>query len=427
MHEVGHTLGLRHNFKASSWLSLEEINRPDGPPVALTGSVMDYNPTNISPSGKPQGNWNTRTLGPYDYWAIEYGYTLSKDAKELEKIAARGAEKGLAYATDEDTWSSDPLANRFDMGSDPLTFVRRQMELVQEMMGNITSRLVKPGQGYQRARQAFDMLLSTYARSAWLATRYIGGHYLHRDHKGDPGERPPVAPVPPEKQREAFDLVMRSMFSADAFRFPPELLNHLAAGRWSHWGSQDSSIDPEYPIHDRILQLQLWTLFDFLNPRTLALIADAETRLAPEADAITIPEVLETLTNAIWSELESLGGGPATNRKPGITSLRRNLQHEYVGQLIDLALEGDSGASPPSARAQAWLRLKALRERVDSAVQKTGVPGPARADDYTVAHLLETRNRIERALEAIYSRNAAGGGGGGTVILIGEPSGPAER
>jgi hypothetical protein len=413
MHEVGHTLGLRHNFKGSSWLSLEEINDAKNPPQALSGSVMDYNPTNISPAGKPQGFWNTRTLGPYDYWAIEYGYALKDDPKELAAIASRVAESGLAYGTDEDTWSSDPLINRFDMGKDPLEFARHRMALVRQMLANLLERAVKPGQGYQRARQAFNLLLYEKARSSWFATKFVGGHSIHRDHKGDPNERPPVVPIPAAKQREALDLVCENVFSRDAFRYPPQLFNYLAVGRWMHWGSSDMNQDPEFPIHDRILQLQLWTLFDFMNPRTLMLIADAEMRVAADADAITIPELFGKLTDEIWSELKTAPAGSFTNRKPLITSLRRNLQHEYTGELINLALEGDRGMSPQSARTQAWFQLQKLRERIDNAVKP--LEGSS-LDDYSLAHLLETRQRIDKALEASYSRN---GGGGGVLFLFG--------
>jgi hypothetical protein len=73
MHEVGHTLGLRHNFKASTWRSLKDINDPKSAGQALVASVMDYNPVNIMPDGEQQGDYYPQTIGPYDYWAIEYG------------------------------------------------------------------------------------------------------------------------------------------------------------------------------------------------------------------------------------------------------------------------------------------------------------------------------------------------------------------
>ena len=74
MHEVGHTLGLRHNFKGSKWQSLKDMNDPRSATAAWSATVMDYNPTNIVPKGWKQGDYYTTTIGPYDMWAIEYGY-----------------------------------------------------------------------------------------------------------------------------------------------------------------------------------------------------------------------------------------------------------------------------------------------------------------------------------------------------------------
>ena len=75
MHEVGHSLGLRHNFKASIMLRPDQINDTSITRVkGMTGSVMDYNPINVAPKGQKQGDYASTTIGPYDYWAIEYAY-----------------------------------------------------------------------------------------------------------------------------------------------------------------------------------------------------------------------------------------------------------------------------------------------------------------------------------------------------------------
>ena len=95
MHEVGHSLGLRHNFKASTMLDADQLNDTSITPVkGMTGSVMDYNPINIAPKGQKQGDYATTTIGPYDYWAIEYAYKPidGDEASELKKIAARSPE-----------------------------------------------------------------------------------------------------------------------------------------------------------------------------------------------------------------------------------------------------------------------------------------------------------------------------------------------
>ena len=98
----------------------------------MVGSVMDYNPINIAPKGKKQGDYTTTTIGPYDYWAIEYAYKPidGDEAAELKKIAARSPEPDLVYATDEDMFlNNDPLVNAYDLGSDPCRFGKDRIAL----------------------------------------------------------------------------------------------------------------------------------------------------------------------------------------------------------------------------------------------------------------------------------------------------------
>src|SRR5262249_28016765 len=149
MHEVGHTLGLRHNFKGSTMLANNQlhdtkITREKG----LVGSVMDYNPVNLAPKGVKQGDYYTTTIGPYDYRPIAYGYKplsggTEGEVAELRKIASRGGEPGHDYGTDEDTFlTADPTINRFDMGSDVMKFAQDRMLLAEELIKNLSSRVV---------------------------------------------------------------------------------------------------------------------------------------------------------------------------------------------------------------------------------------------------------------------------------------------
>jgi hypothetical protein len=214
MHEVGHTLGLRHNFKASSMLKNDQlhdvnITRKQG----IVGSVMDYSPVNLAPKGAKQGDYFSTALGPYDYWAIEYAYKplsggTEGEAADLQKIATKGAAPGHDYGTDEDLFTSaDPLINAFDLGNDPMKFAQDRMLLAEELMKGLAERVVDQGQGYQRARQSFGMLLGQYANAAYLVSRHVGGESVHRDHRGDPDGRDPFVPVPAARQREALKLL----------------------------------------------------------------------------------------------------------------------------------------------------------------------------------------------------------------------------
>ncbi|MFM7035938.1 MAG: zinc-dependent metalloprotease, partial [Planctomycetia bacterium] len=250
MHEVGHTLGLRHNFKGTAFRSIADFN--DVSKTSTAGgstSVMDYIPVNIMPAGKTQGDYYATTLGPYDLWAIEYGYKPlpggSPDAErpELATIASRSGEPALAYATDEDTepGDPDPLSNRFDLGRDPLEFATLRAELVAQALPKIADRLAtvdpKTGAGgYSRVRQAFGVLLSTHGEAMAIASRLIGGIETSRSHKGDDNAPPPFRVVAAQKQRDALSMLEKHLFAATPFTFSPELLNQLVATRWLHWG-----------------------------------------------------------------------------------------------------------------------------------------------------------------------------------------------
>ncbi|MCA8994381.1 MAG: zinc-dependent metalloprotease [Planctomycetaceae bacterium] len=395
MHEVGHTLGLRHNFKASSWKALKDIgDKESGVREGTVASVMDYSPPNIAADPKEQGLYYSQTLGPYDMWAIEYGYKVisGDEAAELKKIAARGAEEGLDYATDEDTRSfdPDPLSNRFDLGSEPLEFVERQMARSMELIPKVVDRTVNDGEGYQRARQSFGLLLGEYWRSAGFAARYPGGVYVHRDHKGDKDARPPFEVVEAEKQRKAMKILADSIFA-------PEIdgtkLNYLAASRWRHWG-EESLLRLDYPIHDTVGSMQSMVLSQVLDSMTLSRIVDNEQKVAADADAYTLPEHFTLLTDSVFSEWMKVEKGEFTNRTPLINSYRRNLQRETLRRLCLLVTHGMS--APPDARTLARMKLVELNEKIDQLLKAKGV----KLDDYSKAHLMDCQTVIKRALDA---------------------------
>ncbi|NEO26104.1 MAG: DUF5117 domain-containing protein, partial [Kamptonema sp. SIO4C4] len=135
-HEVGHTLGLRHNFHGSTLLKMEELHDPEiTQRRGLVGSVMDYVSVNLAPQGVEQGDYFPTMVGPYDKWAIEYGYKPSgalvpiAERRFLEQIAQRASEPELAYATDEDYRGfHDPYVNQWDLSQNILDYSQAQME-----------------------------------------------------------------------------------------------------------------------------------------------------------------------------------------------------------------------------------------------------------------------------------------------------------
>ncbi|HET6423887.1 MAG TPA: zinc-dependent metalloprotease [Planctomycetaceae bacterium] len=353
MHEVGHTLGLRHNFKASAWKTLQEIDDPSRPLTEATvASVMDYSPSNIAAVGAKQAAYYTTTIGPYDHWAIEYGYKVitGDENAELAKIASRSGEPGLDYATDEDTRRSDPdpLSNRFDLGKDPVAYAARQIKTTQEMLPKLMDRTVDNGDGYQKLRQAF------------------------------------VAP-----------------------KFDPTLLNSLASTRWLHWGQKETSrID--YAINDTINQFQNTLLSQLTRESTLARIQDGELRVPANEDAYTLAEHLQLLVDGVFSEVKAPPAGEFNNRNAFINSFRRNLQRNAAKRLISMAVPSTSGFVlggdvPEDARVLARSHLVKLKDSINATLTK----GDLKLDEYSRAHLEDLQARITQALDAKVMTNAA--------------------
>ncbi|MEX2167966.1 MAG: zinc-dependent metalloprotease [Pirellulales bacterium] len=401
MHEVGHTLGLRHNFKASAFYDMSEVN--DVAKTSLTGttaSVMDYNPINIRAKEETQGDFYSTTIGPYDYWAIEYGYkpigggNAEAELPELKKIAARSGEPGLAFATDEDTrgFDPDPHSFRFDMGKDLLEFATLRAKLVAEAMPGLVNEMTAEGDGYEKARRAFGVLLSSHGQAMYMMSRYIGGVEVSRSHKGDANAQPPFRIVDADKQRAALKMLGEHVFTDQPFNIPTEMYNQLAPSRWSHWGSEE--VDrPDYPVHEVILMWQDRILARTLSPLTLSRIYDAEVKLPGDKDVFTTSELLRELTGTVFANFDKLAEGEFTDRKPAITSMRRNLQRSYLRQMSRLAL--NNGAAPEDCQSLAFLELTRLKSRIDGVLG-----GSAKLDDYTRAHLTESSARIAKVVDA---------------------------
>lgn len=419
-HEVGHTLGLRHNFKASSIYSLEKINSAEiKGKKPLAGSVMDYLPINMNDwkDAEKQGDYTMIDIGPYDLWAIEYGYTMEEKPEVLKAILRRAAEPELQYATDEDTIGPDPLARRYDFASNPLDYARRQMELAKFHRSRLIEKFVKEGQSWSRARYGYEMTLAVQTRALSMMSGWLGGAFVHRDKKGDPNGRPPIEVVPATMQREALRFMLETTFRDEAYGLTPELLQRMTVDKWLD-DMRLSMEDPTWAVHDRIMSIQSTVLTRILNPGTLGRAYDNEFLTPSKEDMVTLPEILRTVEAEVWSELDK-GEGRFTEREPMISSLRRNLQREFVERLIDLSLTPSAGqASDRPIATLALLHLRELATRLGRALdQRQGS-----LDSYSRAHLTEARLRIEKALDAGYILNAGGlgGGGGAMIIYIGQ-------
>jgi Met-zincin/Domain of unknown function (DUF5117) len=391
-HEVGHCLGLQHNMAASTYRTLEEINSEDieGPTSA---SVMDYVAANINHElGEVQGPFATPEVGPYDKWAISFGYGPES---EVEEILEQSQQPGhLFIPQSEITFGSDPRNVTWDNGADNMNFARSRLSLVQKLRAELVSDIVDDGESWAQARRRFGSFLNTHLQSVSIASNYIGGSYVTNARKGDPGAEAPITDIPSARQREAMYFVIENTFEDKAYGITPELVRHLGKEYW--WDPQGVSellADPSSTVHDLVGGIQATGLTFLMNPTRLRRVYDNEYR-AEAGELFTLAELVTTVTNRAWSECNPTNG--STGSDIDISSFRRNLQREHTERLIQLMLL--DGPSSPSLRTIATLATQELR-RIDSMCEKALDRSP---DTYTEAHLGDIRTRIAKSLDAAY-------------------------
>ena len=407
LHEVGHTLGLRHNFRSSTSTPYEKLqDRAWTEQHGLESSVMDYATPNLAAGHGKQGEYYATSPGDCDLWMIRYGYTPSgaagvdADYAFARKIADESTLPGHEYSTDEDTYPADaldPRTNIWDLGDDPLRFAQDRAAYIASLWKSpkFEERILGPDGAYPTLRNALDDLFGQYAINLGLAVKYVGGQYSNRVHRGQKLE--PFVPVPAAKQREALDFLSQRAFAADAFKLQPDLLNRLAPDRWSHWGMANGFGAPvrlDYDLNDKAFAIQSALLNALTAPRLLARLREAET-LGPEQ--FRMSELFDRLTRTLWGEV---GGAPAGMKALEGPSTRRELQRAYLDRLASLVVNPLPG-TPDDARALARLQLVRIDARAAQAMA-----GKAPLGDYARAHLLESRARIKRALEAQRSADA---------------------
>lgn len=394
MHEVGHTLGLRHNFRSSTIYSMKQIQDPEFTKKnGVTGSVMDYTPFNLATSGEKQAEYVMSTLGPYDYWAIEYAYkpmdaTIEK--AELAKIAARSTEPLLAFATDEEAirqfGGMDPEVNMFDLGADPLEYYKKRMKLSRELWDRLQTLKLKDGESYDRLTRSFNAGFTQLARVAPLAAKYVGGVKMVRDHAGT--NRPVFEPTPAARQREALNLITDGLFKVNSFKFKPEFVSRIGVdflGRGLDFTGASAAVDPN--ISSRVLNVQKAVLDVVMNDGVAQRLLESQDKVADPSKLLKLSDVYDTLQNAIWSELRTGGD---------ITSLRRNLQREHVKR-VSGGLLRVSGNSPADARSLQRENAVQLQLLLRGALAK---PMSKEAK----AHLAESLNTLTEALKAPLQR-----------------------
>ncbi|MFK7758543.1 MAG: zinc-dependent metalloprotease [Phycisphaerales bacterium] len=394
MHEVGHTMGMTHNWKGSALHSIAEMNS-EGFDQPIQSTVMDYALSNIivedESRGFVQGDYVPMEIGPYDMWAIEWNYT-SGDPKE---VASRAAEPAHAYMAEDGQFSPDPQAKTWDLGRDSIDFAEERIRLVHKARAEILDKAVADGESWQKARQVYSQLVGMQYGAVNMAMHWVGGSHIQRSMKGDPGAPAPVRPVDPEQQRRAIQFIVKNAFNSESFGLDPKTLSYLQSDNWYDEGYGTAH---SYPVASSVLGIQASTMTGLINPNRLTWIMDNEIRTPDGEDALTVPEVFDAIREMVWDLPDQ--SGSYTNRSPLIDQLDRNLQMEHLSRMIDLA----TGMRWPGASGRTIQSL-ARQELVTIQRQIEPYQNLSKVDAYSSAHLSDVQERVARALEASYMRN----------------------
>ncbi len=355
LHEVGHTLGLNHNMKASQLLSPAQLQ--DSALVAargVSGSVMDYHAVNIAPPGGKRAPAFDTHPGSYDRWAIEFGYrpSLATPAAEAARTTAllnKSTEPEMAFGNDADDMRSpfggiDPRVMVGDLSNDALTWATGRMILSDSLLKNIGERYPQPGQDYATLRTAYLMVTGQKANAAVVASRYIGGVYVSRGVDGQPGAGAPFTPVPLPEQQRAMQLLRTRFFAPDAWNASPALMDRLQDPRRGFSG-------PGEPLpHARVLAAQRGVLQFLLAPRTQARLTDSRLY----GNQYSAAQMMSDLTDAVF----------AADARGNVNTYRQNLQLEYATQLAAMVRGPTANAYDYVSRSAAVASLKRIQAQV---------------------------------------------------------------
>jgi hypothetical protein len=380
LHEMGHTLGLMHNMKASQLRSPAELKNPELLRNAdLIGSVMDYPAINLNHVGASGLEYCQTRPGPYDMWAIEFGYSTALSDPEaekarLERILARSSEPALTFGNDADDMRSpgkaiDPRVMVNDLSSDAIAYAIDRTEMATGLLSGLKARY-NSGVSFKELNDAYNIIIGEYATSMGIISRYIGGVYVER--AGPAGNQRPYTPVPYNDQKRAMDALRKYAFAPNAMQTDPELLAYLQNQRRG-FNFFASTEDPK--MHSKVLAMQNSVLDHLLHPQVLLRLSDSRLY----GNKYSVNEMVTDLVAACFAA--DWGAGAKTN------TFRQNLQTSITERLIKIS--GMQAASPYDAisKASAVAALKDLQNRLKA------VGGDAE----TNAHRLYLRTLIDNS------------------------------
>ncbi|MGL2963959.1 zinc-dependent metalloprotease [Flavobacterium sp. RSB2_4_14] len=334
LHEMGHTLGLNHNMKSSQMLKPSELHNTEiTEKIGLIGSVMDYPAINLSLDRSKQGNYYTTKPGPYDLWAIEYGYKEfdeQNEEAELNKILSRSSEPSLAFGNDADDMRSpgsgiDPRVMINDLSSDAIGNAEERFKIVNNVMPKLKAKYSKDGENYAELRARFGMLNGQRRNMYAVVSRYVGGIQVDRSYIGQNTTEKPFTPISKEQQKRAIEVLNKYAFAPNAFDADITLYAYLQLQRrgFNFGGGTE---DPK--LNDIYLSMQMAALSHLIHPRTLQRLSNTSLY----GNSYSVTEMMGDLVNGIFkADLSSK-----------VNLQRQYLQTTFVKGVIEIAEVNDT-------------------------------------------------------------------------------------
>lgn len=397
-HEVGHTLGLRHNHKASQAFTIEQLRDPAfTSEYGDTASIMSYGRLNYVAQPEDNVTRLIPMIGPYDRFAIRWGYkpvpgaTSAMDERiTLDSWAAEGVENPwLLFGGEDDPSYTDPTVHTENIGSDRINATALGIKNLERVMDYLVPATVSKGQDFSKLGTMYDAVLSQ--RLKWLGSvaKLVGGVEETRTlaGRGDVQFRR----VPKERQEQAVEFLMENLRTPKEF-MPTDVIDNITS----------SGATKE------ILASQELILYGLLNAHRYQLLAE-EGILEP-ASAYNLSSLLGDVQDGVWEELSQ-----DSQDRIHIDPVRRDLQRYHLSLLqdqlagkdnsafalaylltigLDLKVDrtpGDTLDISSDFRPAAMSSLKELRGRIETAMQKG-------ADEDTRRHLEDCRERIDEIL-----------------------------
>jgi hypothetical protein len=383
LHEMGHTLGLMHNMKASQLRTPAELKNPELLKNGdLIGSVMDYPAINLNGLGAQGLDYCQTRPGPYDMWAIEFGYSegLNDNTAEQarrEKILSRSAEPALTFGNDADDMRSpgkaiDPRVMVNDLSSDAIAYAVERTQASQELLKSLKTRY-NSGVSYEELRDAYGVITGEYSTSMGIISRYIGGVYVDRSGPAHP-TRQPYTPVAFADQKRAMEALSRYAFGPDAMATDAALISYLQSQRRG-FNFFSATEDPK--VHSRVAFMQNGVLDHILNAQVMLRLSDSRAY----GNTYGVHEMVKDLVNACFA-VDGVAGAK-TN------TFRQVLQINLTERLIRIAGVKERSMYDAISKAAAFNALNDILNRAKI----------AGGDAETTAHRAYLRSLIENALD----------------------------